>query len=185
MAMETKQVEVGKSLTKLFAANAPTHAKPKNTYVSSKKPTKAVHNPYVVTSTPTKNEATIKNSITLPETSTSKQYYPAEFFPTLKTYTESLGPGTKPVYIPAVHNLPCKQTTIVSHETTMNTYKPIHRWNISQPTSDVVPYASAPMSAHHLGKCHSFQTQLLLMRMCLCIDGIPVHLYQILMLFLI
>eukprot|EP00957_Ditylum_brightwellii_P040450 3061641-Ditylum_brightwellii.AAC.1 len=92
--METKQVKVGKSPTKLPATNVPTYKKPKNTYVASRPNTtvQTVCNLCVVTSTPMKINNNTKTSVP-----SCKQYSPAEYFPTSKTPTNSHGTGTKPV----------------------------------------------------------------------------------------
>eukprot|EP00957_Ditylum_brightwellii_P135471 10329014-Ditylum_brightwellii.AAC.1 len=58
---EMKQVEVGKSPTHLPVPNIPMHTRPKNPYVTSKKPTNTVFQSYVITSTPTGIEPPINN----------------------------------------------------------------------------------------------------------------------------
>eukprot|EP00957_Ditylum_brightwellii_P173410 13203756-Ditylum_brightwellii.AAC.1 len=86
--------------------------------------------------------------------STSNQYSPADYFPTLKTPTNSFGPGTKQVYVPAVHNLPPMQSamfpyasTCIAHTspqkvlqllntTPTNEYVHTHTWNTSPPAPD-------------------------------------------------
>eukprot|EP00957_Ditylum_brightwellii_P123655 9427267-Ditylum_brightwellii.AAC.1 len=75
-----------------------------------------------------------------------KQYSPAEFFPTKKTGTESLGAGTKTAYVPEVHNLSSMQKAIVLHAVARNPYNPKHRWNTSPSMPVIVPYTSAHMS---------------------------------------
>eukprot|EP00957_Ditylum_brightwellii_P177047 13487600-Ditylum_brightwellii.AAC.1 len=44
-----------------------------------------------------------------------KQYSPAEYFPTSKIPTNSLGTGTKLVNVPIVHNSPCTQTAFIPY----------------------------------------------------------------------
>eukprot|EP00957_Ditylum_brightwellii_P194671 14829070-Ditylum_brightwellii.AAC.1 len=111
MTAETKQDEVSKSPTKLPAANIPTYKKPKHPYVASRPNTTAqkVYNPYAVTLTPTKIKVLTKDSVPSCKPSMIKQYSPGEYFPRLNTPTNSLGPGTKPAYVPAIHNLPPTQ----------------------------------------------------------------------------
>eukprot|EP00957_Ditylum_brightwellii_P089635 6826666-Ditylum_brightwellii.AAC.1 len=112
MTTETKQVEVGKYPLKLPAANIPTYKKPQNLYVASRPKTtaKKVCNWYVVTSTPMKINKNAKTSVL-----SRKQYSPAEYFPMSKNPTNSLGTGTKPAHVPAVHKSPCTQTAIVPY----------------------------------------------------------------------
>eukprot|EP00957_Ditylum_brightwellii_P027178 2054412-Ditylum_brightwellii.AAC.1 len=82
----------------------------------------------------------------------------------LRTPTASLQTGTKPVYVPELHDLPATQITIapylyacMSHTSPQkvtqlanacptNEYVPTHRWNTSPPTLAIVPYASACMT---------------------------------------
>eukprot|EP00957_Ditylum_brightwellii_P204159 15337944-Ditylum_brightwellii.AAC.1 len=149
--METKQVEVGKSPTKLSAANIPTYKKPKNSYVVNRpnRTVKKVCNPYVVTSTPTKINKNTKTSVP-----SCNQYSPAEYFPTSKTPTNSLGTGTKPAYVPVIHDSPCIQTAIVLYAsacesrasqqkmsllpntTRTSEYVPTHMWSTNPPAPD-------------------------------------------------
>eukprot|EP00957_Ditylum_brightwellii_P211402 15366134-Ditylum_brightwellii.AAC.1 len=94
MTMETNQVEVGKSPTKLPEANVSTYKNPTNPYVMSRLNTtvKKVRNSYVVTSTPMKSKENIKTSVP-----SRKQYSPTEYFPMLKTPTNSLVECQSPV----------------------------------------------------------------------------------------
>eukprot|EP00957_Ditylum_brightwellii_P115563 8814079-Ditylum_brightwellii.AAC.1 len=122
MTMETRQVEVGKSSMHLPVPNVPMCARPKNPYVTNKKPTNTVFQPYVVTSTPSKSETPIKTSITLPKKPTSKKYLLAEFYPAKKTGIESLGPGTQNIYAPKVHDMPSTQRAVVPYAAARNPY---------------------------------------------------------------
>eukprot|EP00957_Ditylum_brightwellii_P152294 11594499-Ditylum_brightwellii.AAC.1 len=112
MTTETKQVNIGKSPTKLPAANVPTYKKPKSSYVVSRPNTavKEVCNLYVVTSTPTKINKNTKASMP-----SHKQYSPVEYFSTSKTPINSLGTGTKPAYVSVVHNSPYMQIAILPY----------------------------------------------------------------------
>eukprot|EP00957_Ditylum_brightwellii_P073445 5581173-Ditylum_brightwellii.AAC.1 len=58
----------------------------------------------------------------LPESSVSKQYSQAEFFPAKKAGINSIGTAAR------------------------NPYEPMHRWNTSPPTPAIVPYASVCVS---------------------------------------
>eukprot|EP00957_Ditylum_brightwellii_P032769 2484328-Ditylum_brightwellii.AAC.1 len=99
--------------------------------------------------------------------STSKQYSPSEYFPMLNIPTNSLGPGTKPAYVPTIHNLPPMQLVMVPYASTCMAH--ISPWNVSQfsntaPTNEYVPMhrlnASPPVpdtySIHNLMDINDF-----------------------------
>eukprot|EP00957_Ditylum_brightwellii_P177291 13506082-Ditylum_brightwellii.AAC.1 len=117
-----RQVEVGKSPTHLHVPNVPMHARPKNPYVTSKNPMNIVFQPYAITSTPMKIETPIKTCVSLSKKTASEQYSPVEFYPTKKSGIELLGPGTKNVYIPEVHDMPSMERAVVSYVAARNPY---------------------------------------------------------------
>ena len=159
MTTENRQVEVGNSPTHLPVPNVPTNARATNPYATRKEQKGTVFQPHVVTSTPTKIVTPIKSSVTVPTKATSKQYSLDEFYPKKKSGIESLGTGTKKMYVPEVHDIPSTERAIVPYAAARNpyassrmthtsqqkvshcqniastrSYVPTHRWNTSPPT---------------------------------------------------
>eukprot|EP00957_Ditylum_brightwellii_P166008 12639330-Ditylum_brightwellii.AAC.1 len=52
----------------------------------------------------------------------SKQYSWEEFYPAKNSGTESLGPGTKSMFVSEVHDMPSMQRAIVSYTAARNPY---------------------------------------------------------------
>eukprot|EP00957_Ditylum_brightwellii_P164227 12503050-Ditylum_brightwellii.AAC.1 len=52
----------------------------------------------------------------------SKHYSPDEFYPTKKSGIESLGPGTKNMYLPEVHDIPSTERAVVPYAAARNPY---------------------------------------------------------------
>eukprot|EP00957_Ditylum_brightwellii_P128318 9787505-Ditylum_brightwellii.AAC.1 len=52
-----------------------------------------------------------------------KKYSPVEYFPMLNTPTNSLGFGTKPAYLPVVHNSPHMHTAVVLYASACESYE--------------------------------------------------------------
>eukprot|EP00957_Ditylum_brightwellii_P193838 14760555-Ditylum_brightwellii.AAC.1 len=105
---------------------------PKNPYVTSKNHTSTVLQPHVVTSTPTKIVTPIKTSVLVPTKATCTQHSPDEFYPKKKSGIESLGTGTKSMYVPEVHDIPSTERAIVPYTAARNPYASSSVTNMSQ-----------------------------------------------------